>query len=446
MINEHDRTHLSRTETNRWALLTVSMLYMLWGLIEFATKQTGQSHYYFTARLSLFLSILFVTLLISGSFYKKFHHYINTTLLTTITASNLYFFLQSNGDYYVLGMIHIAAVMLFISFTYRASFRYFLPIVLTPLFVVIGFEESAIGLPQFMKKLGIIRMSLIGIICGSINFFVNYYINKLEEITTSFTRKKMRSETLLQENQQLIRILCHDLGNALAVIDMSSNIVIKKLKIEQEQVEFFQKNMDRLKRAIHTQREIINDVKEKEALDSGKSHVSLRPVSLNTVFDKVKFIFQDRLEEKDIELNINIGDAESTYVMAEVVSLSNNVINNIISNAIKFSPDGAQIDINTWNDQQYVYVSIQDYGIGMNQELLDNIFSQTAQTSRPGVNGETGTGFGMPLAKTCMAKFNGEIIVESQESKGTRFTLKFHNIQGSDKAIESNQNDFKLVS
>ena len=65
----------------------------------------------------------------------------------------------------------------------------------------------------------------------------------------------------------------------------------------------------------------------------------------------------------------------------------------------------------------------------MSEELVKNVFNTNVKTSRPGVRGERGTGFGMPLAKAYMLKYNGEIFVESKEGKGTRFTLKFQNIE-----------------
>jgi len=101
-----------------------------------------------------------------------------------------------------------------------------------------------------------------------------------------------------------------------------------------------------------------------------------------------------------------------------------------MSNAIKFSYDNSEIILSCWKEDTFVYLTVEDFGVGMNDELVKNVFKSNVKTNRPGVKGEKGTGFGIPLAYSYMQKYGGDIYVESWEGKGTRFTLKF-------KAIDS---------
>ncbi|MCK6598635.1 MAG: ATP-binding protein, partial [Bdellovibrionaceae bacterium] len=111
------------------------------------------------------------------------------------------------------------------------------------------------------------------------------------------------------------------------------------------------------------------------------------------------------------------------------------VLNNLLSNAIKFTPRGKTIEIKgeSLNSDQYM-LTVEDKGIGIPSELLQNLFSVSKKTSRPGTEGEAGTGFGMPLVHATMKAYGGDIQVSSvpqeqnPENCGTSFKLIFKKV------------------
>ena len=117
--------------------------------------------------------------------------------------------------------------------------------------------------------------------------------------------------------------------------------------------------------------------------------------------------------------------------MAEKVSLLNNILNNIVSNALKFSKSGDTILINIKKINNQVILEIKDQGIGMPDHIKENLFSKNHPTTRIGTSGEEGTGFGMLLMHTFLKTFNGTIETESFDiqnhptNHGTLFRLKF---------------------
>ena len=105
------------------------------------------------------------------------------------------------------------------------------------------------------------------------------------------------------------------------------------------------------------------------------------------------------------------------------------VFANILSNAVKFSFVGGEITVKCWHDKKYVRVSFADRGIGMSEELKNKVFSPHEATSRRGTEGEAGTGFGMPIVKSMVEIFGGDVSVtsyshEKSSEHGTTFTIK----------------------
>lgn len=225
--------------------------------------------------------------------------------------------------------------------------------------------------------------------------------------------------------RNLLRLVSHDIANPLTVISGMSHIQFKKQE-DPESKEY--RVWKKMSMASTTIRKILDQVRQMQAIESGKMDVPLSPVSLKKVFDKGIFIFQDKLEKKNIKLTFESPE-DDISVMAEETSFSNQVVNNILSNAIKFSHDNDTITIKVEPRADLIYLIIRDQGIGIPPEILVKLFDENAKTSRKGVAGEEGTGFGMPLVKFFMDKYGGEIKVQSvvksdaEVNHGTEFTL-----------------------
>ena len=101
----------------------------------------------------------------------------------------------------------------------------------------------------------------------------------------------------------------------------------------------------------------------------------------------------------------------------------NFIVRNILNNAIKFSYQNGKIELSVEQKNNYYVVNVRDYGIGMNQDTMDNLFKIDKNVQRKGTSGETGTGLGLILCKEFVAKNDGEIWVESTKNEGSRFSF-----------------------
>lgn len=129
--------------------------------------------------------------------------------------------------------------------------------------------------------------------------------------------------------------------------------------------------------------------------------------------------------------DINID--QNQFIEADESTLAYSVFPNLLTNALKFSKDGETIKIYTEEnlDTNEIFLFISDNGIGMNENLCNKIFNPHQVTTRIGLNGETGTGFGLPLVKKFLDLINSKIEVSSKEEKtfpddhGSTFKISF---------------------
>lgn len=113
---------------------------------------------------------------------------------------------------------------------------------------------------------------------------------------------------------------------------------------------------------------------------------------------------------------------ESLNVFADKKMLTS-VLQNLISNSIKFTRPGGEIRISAIKDNELVRVSICDNGVGIEAKRLQDLFKIDKQTSTDGTSKEKGTGLGLILCKEFVEKCGGNITVESEIGKGTVFTF-----------------------
>ncbi|HND85121.1 MAG TPA: sensor histidine kinase, partial [Pseudobdellovibrionaceae bacterium] len=223
----------------------------------------------------------------------------------------------------------------------------------------------------------------------------------------------------LDENVRLLRVLSHDIATPIQVI------MFMLTKLEESDP-----TVIKISNATKVMEEIVTSVREMQATLSGKAQVRREEVNLRELLDKVIDLFEEKLRAKSLKINF-LFDDNNYSVVADRRILANQVVANIISNSIKFSPNGSHIDIGIKRNGEKIQLSIRDYGIGMPASLLAKIFQFDQNTSRKGTGGEKGTGFGMPLMKSYLDLMECPLSVQSwtkeehADKHGTEFTIEF---------------------
>ncbi len=235
----------------------------------------------------------------------------------------------------------------------------------------------------------------------------------------------MNSERLLfkaTKIRTLVRVLCHDIINPLFTLKYRLN----SLKKDTQRPESLEK-IQKMELPLDVIQEIINQVKNWEAIHSGKMQLELEAVSMNEVIQNTLDLFQEKLKQKNLSIDLSLPE-NTFYIYAHKATLQAQILSNILSNAIKFSHAGSTIHIALKECNGKALLTIKDHGIGIPERILNNLFDPSEKTSRPGTNGEKGTGFGMPIVKAYIEEFGGVIQVQSAQGEldpGTVFNISF---------------------
>ncbi len=144
------------------------------------------------------------------------------------------------------------------------------------------------------------------------------------------------------------------------------------------------------------------------------------PIDLHHLFEETTGIYHQSLEAKSIALDCSI--IAELSVVADRNMLSS-VLRNLIANAIKFTPEQARIEIKAELENDRVWISVKDTGIGISQERLSNIFLLDENKSTYGTEGEKGTGLGLLLCKEFIETNKGTIKIDSEVGRGTTVTF-----------------------
>ena len=247
----------------------------------------------------------------------------------------------------------------------------------------------------------------------SLEVLVEKRTKTLRSKTLELRLKNKQLRHLNAENHNLIQIMCHDLNNALCIVKSSASVGERKAMETSDEL---LSTWSRILRASKTQENIVRHVAEMEAIKSGELKFVPEPVDLKEVIENSLFVFRDKLNEKKIEVQTENLEQDTFIVLADSASLTNIVFNILLSNAIKFSFEQSIIKIGIERGPgQNILVRMQDYGIGIPDDMLDELFNPGKKNSRTGTGGEKGIGFGMTLLKTYMDQYKGLIHVSSAE-------------------------------
>jgi len=145
-------------------------------------------------------------------------------------------------------------------------------------------------------------------------------------------------------------------------------------------------------------------------------HINKEEIYLKNVIEYNADIQKTAFNRKNITFEMAIND--NIKVVADQ-NMLRTVVRNLISNAIKFTPDGGRIIISANSDNKFVHVCIKDNGIGITPEKMEMIFETCASKITPGTNGEKGTGLGLNICKYFISLNNGSISISSENGKGT---------------------------
>lgn len=258
--------------------------------------------------------------------------------------------------------------------------------------------------------------------------------------SASFTQELKATNRKLQKLERLksefISIVSHELRTPLTAIKNAMDIILSgKAGAMTEHIEKFcsmgKRNAIRLTG-------IVNDLLDISKIEAGKMDFKFELTHIEPVIEVVKNNLSEVAKEKELVINYTpIGDSVEVYADSNRIE---QVLTNLVSNAIKFTPNAGQIEITSkivnarelQYDQSfeediknlqgnYLQVCVEDHGIGIERKDLNHVFDKFAQIENSLSRQVGGSGLGLPIARQLMESHNGAIWCDSEINKGSRF-------------------------
>jgi len=236
---------------------------------------------------------------------------------------------------------------------------------------------------------------------------------KKEEIE----QKNNELTELNNEKNHLIGIIAHDLKNPLT----STISITEYLKLQMEE----NNNIENLEsvsfmlNALQRMNDMITKILDIGMIESKNINLQLEKTNLKKLIEAVNFNFKDHLERKQLTLQLEMNDA---YALVDRNYMTQ-VYENLISNAIKFSPSNKNINIKIWEEGKLIRSVISDEGPGIPPEDKIKLFGKFQVLSAKPTGGEKSTGLGLSIVKKYIEAMKGKVWCESEPGKGAHFYI-----------------------
>lgn len=245
------------------------------------------------------------------------------------------------------------------------------------------------------------------------------YVSGLIWVLTDVTER----EKIERDRRQFVSNVSHELRTPLTSVrsysEALSDGALEDPKLAREFLDVIQRETDRMIR-------MISDLLSLSRMDSNRQEMNLELIDLSRLVDHIldrfdMMLSSEEYANKDYKILRELSD-KPIWVEADQDRLTQ-IIDNILNNAIKYSPDGGNITVRLMTTHNEALLSIQDQGLGIPQKAIPHIFERFYRVDKARSREQGGTGLGLAIAKEVVERLNGRIWVNSIENKGSSFYI-----------------------
>ncbi|HEY4612539.1 MAG TPA: PAS domain S-box protein, partial [Bacteroidota bacterium] len=249
-----------------------------------------------------------------------------------------------------------------------------------------------------------------------------------QQLRVSVDALRVSEESLAESNarkDKLLAALSHDIRSPLgSILGFCDLLMQESEKLSKQESKQF---LSYIRDAAQSQLQLINELLDKPREKPSKGESRQRTTDLSTVGERTLQLLQPVAKQKGATL---VTEIPVQTMISGDSQLVLQLFNNLVSNALKFTPSGGTITLAlTSQTNNAVTVAVRDTGIGIATEDMKLLFTDSGARSRTGLSGEKGGGLGLRLCSDIMRELGGEITVNSEVGKGTTFFLHFAKLE-----------------
>lgn len=276
-----------------------------------------------------------------------------------------------------------------------------------------------------ISKQKIIRnflFALVGLCLVIVGLFVYFYLRQkrlnkeLEVANTKVNVQNLELQDLNATKDKFFSIISHDLKGPLNSLTSFSSLLINHTEsLSKEEIRMFALDFDKSLKNLFT---LLENLLEWSRSQTGNIEFTPEPFDLAGVLRENTELLNAQAQNKKITLVYENGTEQTVHAHKNSV---NTVVRNLISNAIKFTPEEGKVMLEMTKIENDVVVSVTDTGVGMPPQVIGKLFRIDSKHSTKGTANEKGTGLGLILCKEFVEKNGGRIWVKSKEGQGSAF-------------------------
>jgi len=254
--------------------------------------------------------------------------------------------------------------------------------------------------------------------------------DEIGDLSRGFNKMVTRLKELDEMKKDFVSSVTHELKSPLSAIESYLNLMLYQINqvpkgdLLKSKFSKFEENINFIRQNSQRLINFITALLDTSKIEKGKFEIVKKECAPQSLIEDIVRLF----EEKAKALNIKL-EAEFQLFVDKVFldpERMRQVLTNLISNALKFTPEGGKITIRTFSENGFLKISVSDTGRGIPKKEMEKMFKKFSQGTgkSPHANIVKGTGLGLYIAKAIVEAHGGSITVSSEEGKGTQFTLK----------------------
>jgi two-component system phosphate regulon sensor histidine kinase PhoR len=275
-------------------------------------------------------------------------------------------------------------------------------------------KENLILSVVFPERTNYVLGSMVGILGGSLLF--SLFILATFALSLYFL---IRQKKISEMKSDFINNMTHEFKTPIATINLAADTIVNSRVINDETsirhfIGMIKKENSRMNKKVETILQIAS-------LDKKEIEFRFENVSIHTIIERAIETIEIQVHQRNGKITLNLN-ADDPNVLGDSEHLAN-LVNNLLDNAIKYSPELPFITIGTRNCEDGLIMSVEDKGIGMTKAVQSKIFERFYRQSSGNVHDVKGFGLGLNYARSIIEAHKGTITVSSEPGKGSRFEI-----------------------